>query len=361
MEEFAFLVHPMTIEDVAKKYKIALKVTPKMVGRVIKRRRPFALEEIEGVRSAVGTEAHGWFVAVPLLPWQFRQLEEDYVIKKIVKACEVARKNGARIVGLGAFTATVGDGGRKIAESASIPVTTGNTYTVATAIEGTIKAAEVMEIDLNAATLAVIGATGSIGRTCALALAPRFARTVLVGRDKDRLRKVLDDVRSVAQTEIQTWDDIDNAVNQAEVIISVTGAADAVINPSQIKPGAVVCDVARPRDVAETVAKIRDDVLVIDGGVVEVPGRVDLHSILGVPRGLAQACVAETMILALEKRYESYTLGKDISLNQVREISELAAKHGFNLAGLRSFDRLLSPEKIKNIKAKSRTALAEVH
>jgi fatty aldehyde-generating acyl-ACP reductase len=43
---------------------------------------------------------------------------------------------------LGAFTAVVGDAGITIAKNLNIPVTTGNSYTVATAIEGTKKASE---------------------------------------------------------------------------------------------------------------------------------------------------------------------------------------------------------------------------
>ena len=37
----------------------------------------------------------------------------------------------------------------------------------------------------------------------------------------------------------------------------------------------LVCDVARPRDVSWRVHQERDDVLVIEGGMVEVPGPVD--------------------------------------------------------------------------------------
>ena len=48
------------------------------------------------------------------------------------------------------------------------------------------------------------------------------------------------------------------------------------------------------------VEKSRDDVLVIDGGMVEVPGKVDFHFDFGFPPGKAYACMAETMILVLE-------------------------------------------------------------
>ena len=50
----------------------------------------------------------------------------------------------------------------------------------------------------------------------------------------------------------------------------------------------------------------------------------------------------ETMILALEGRFENYTLGRNLTLEQVEEIGRLAKKHGFKLAGLRSFERPVS-------------------
>ena len=98
IESFGFLIHPLTIEDVAKKYKIATKA-PKLAARVLKRRPPFVLSEIEGLKSATGTKARGWFVAVPLLPWQILDADEAYAVKKIVKAVKVAQKEGAGIVG----------------------------------------------------------------------------------------------------------------------------------------------------------------------------------------------------------------------------------------------------------------------
>ena len=94
----------------------------------------------------------------------------------------------------------------------------------------------------------------------------------------------------------------------------------------------------------------RKDVLVIEGGVVEVPGDVDFHFNFGFPPRLSYACMAETMILALEEKYEDYSIGKELSLEKVIEISQLAKKHGFKLAGFRSFERVIGDEYFKAIK-----------
>jgi len=117
------------------------------------------------------------------------------------------------------------------------------------------------------------------------------------------------------------------------MVLTATSAARPIIRPQHLKHGAVVCDVARPRDVSPQVARERDDVLLIDGGVVDVPGEVDFGFDFGLPPGKAYACMAETMVLALEGRYESYSLGKQIRGEEAREIAQLAHKHGFRISG----------------------------
>jgi predicted amino acid dehydrogenase len=102
------------------------------------------------------------------------------------------------------------------------------------------------------------------------------------------------------------------------------------------------------------VAQKRSDVLIIEGGVVEVPGDVNFNFNFGFPPKTAYACMAETMMLALEGRYESFTLGRELTVEQVEEISRIAEKHGFKLAGFRSFERAVTEEQIEKIKENAR-------
>ena len=83
---------------------------------------------------------------------------------------------------------------------------------------------------------------------------------------------------------------VGQAIQEAQLVISASGAVEALIDPSSIQPGAVICDVARPRDVAASVSRERDDVLVIEGGIVEVPGEVNFNFNFGYPPGTAYAC-----------------------------------------------------------------------
>jgi predicted amino acid dehydrogenase len=303
------------------------------------------ISEIKGVRSRNGAETEGWFIGCPLTPRQMvDQLPLDFVYERIGECAKIAHGLGAELIGLGAFTSVVGDGGVTIAKDSPIAVTTGNSYTVATAIEGTLKACDLVGIRTEEGTLAVVGATGSIGKTCARQLAPQFAKTYLIGRDRARTEQVAAEIpNTIPTTDL-------NVLKEADAVVTVTSSDSEVIMPEHLRPGSVVCDVARPRDVSVRVGRERPDVLVIEGGVVSVPGEVDFGFDFGFPPKTAYACMSETMMLALDERAESFTLGKDVSVQQVEESQRLAHKHGFKLDKFRAFEKLVTEEAIERAK-----------
>ncbi len=350
MIKFAFIIHPLDLQDITKRLKL-FKLLPDRIVEGITRRFPvYKAAEIRGIKSP-WSETGGWFLICPLTSRQMLELPVSYVTRRIIEAGKLAEKLGAGIVGLGAMTSVVGDAGVTIARHLKIPVTTGNSYTVATALEGTRKAADFMGINLTRAEVAVIGATGSIGSVCAKMMAREAGRLTLVARRRSRLERLARQILNETGVAARMTANIKEALRSADIVIAVTSAVDAVIEPMDLKSGAVVCDVARPRDVSHQVAETRPDVLVIEGGVVEVPGNVEFNFDFGFPPKTAYACMAETMILALEGRCESFSLGRDLTVSQVEEINRLAAKHGFKLAGFRSFERALSQIELERIRA----------
>src|SRR5690606_9337676 len=97
--------------------------------------------------------------------------------------------------------------------------------------------------------------------------------------------------------------------------------------------------------------------LVIESGEILLPGEPDYGYDIGLPSGVAYACLAETALLAMEGRFEDYTLGRDISVAKVKEIYRLFKKHGLRLSGLRSHDEFLTDEDI----ARKRLLADELH
>jgi predicted amino acid dehydrogenase len=184
-------------------------------------------------------------------------------------------------------------------------------------------------------------------------LAREAQNMTLVARNERKLEDLAAKILYDTGLAVKTTPDSKKALRGGDVVITVTSAVDTVIEPEDIKAGAVICDVARPRDVSKKVAEVRNDVLVIEGGVVEVPGDVEFNLNFGFPPGTAYACMAETMVLALEKRYESFTLGRELTIEQVEEISSLAKKHGFKLGGFRSFGKAVTDKEIQEIKMRA--------
>ncbi|MDH7576699.1 MAG: shikimate dehydrogenase [Bacillota bacterium] len=358
MVKFAFIIHPLDLEDITKRLKFLRFFPDRMVEGIVRRFPVYKAAEIRGVKSPFG-ETEGWFIICPLTSRQMLELPVPYVIRRIIEAGKLAERLGAGIVGLGAMTSVVGDAGVTIARHLKIAVTTGNSYTVATALQGTRQAAAFMGINLARAEVAVIGATGAIGSVCAKVMAREAGRLTLVARQRARLERLTYQILNETGVAARLVTSIKEALRSADVVITVTSAVDALIEPGDLKPGAVVCDVARPRDVSRRVAEMRPDVLVIEGGVVEVPGDVGFNFNFGFPPKTAYACMAETMILALEERCENFSLGRDMTVAQVEEISRLAAKHGFKLAGFRSFERALTQADLEKVRAAAATFRAK--
>ena len=356
MNTFAFIIHPLDISDFSRKFGLVGKLPSRLQENLFKLVPPIKVSKITGVYSE-HARTEGWFVACPLTARLMVDLPEEYVLKKIIKAGRLAQKLGAKIVGLGAFTSVVADAGVTIAKNLDIAVTTGNSYTVATALDGAKEAARLMGHDLKKSHAVVVGATGSIGRVCARMLAKDVRSLTLVARDKSRLDELARRITYDTGVAARITSDIKQALKSAQIVITVTSAVDTIIGPEDLRPGTVVCDVSRPRNVSKQVAEQRKDVLVIEGGVVEVPGKVNFNFNFGFPPGMSYACMAETMMLSMEGRYENFTLGRDLTLQQVEEISALAKKHNFKLAGFRSFERAVSAKEIEQIRERARIGL----
>ncbi|MCS7223335.1 MAG: shikimate dehydrogenase [Armatimonadetes bacterium] len=365
MNRFAFLIHPLDIRrDVARRYPWAARLPEWVLEALLRILKPQVLGKIEGVRSPFA-ETEGWLIGVPMTP-KGLLTDEKRSLPLLLRACQMAQQMGAQIVGLGAFTAIAGGKGKWLADHSPIPVTTGNSYTVATALEATVTAAKWMGHNLSDSTVAIVGATGSIGRSCGVLIGegswsvnsdsgkavPR--QLILIGRNPDLLQKIKAEIGDDGCPEVVTTTNLREGLKQADIILACSSSVAPIIEPADLKPGAVVCDVARPRDVSEKVRDLRDDVLVIDGGIVEVPGSPRWQFSIGLPSHLTLACVAETMLLALEgKVKESYTVGPEIRSDYVREMAALAHRHGFRVSGLRSFEQVLDSEKVEAIRRKA--------
>ena len=364
--KFAFVIHPTSLDDVVRYEPGAVGKGAAIIGKIMEWMPAYASVHVTGVRTIDGRETEGWFVAAPYMPDAMLALPRETVYAKILDAIKIGADLGAEIVGLGAFTGVVGDAGITISERSPIPVTTGNSLTIAAGVASLLRGAREMEVDLAAATAVVIGATGSIGSACVELIAPHVSEVVLVARNRTRLEKLAVELRERLSCRLTISTDVRDAVSRGHLVLTATTSTQELIEPGDLQTGAVVCELSLPHDVGRRVAVERPDVLVTEGGNIRVPGMPRFARVrepgrdfdLGLPPRTALACMSETMVLALENRREHYTLGRGIDLAKVREIEALATRAGFELAGMRAFDASVTPERIAEIRAAARARRA---
>jgi len=358
-QRFAFVLHPLTVDYLSNHPRYAY--TRYLPSRLVELTAAYMPAQYVGTAKggrspATGHPVDGLIYALGTTPRQMLTRPPEFTYTRLNAAIEDAAKRGAKIVGLGAFTKVVGDAGVTVARRASIPVTTGNSLTIAATLEtAKLTAMRMGWADLARGKAMVVGATGAIGSVCSRLLAAAVKDVVLVSIEPPRLealkRVILEEVPDATVTT-----DVSSApwVGQCDLIVTATSAFGLrVLDVSQCKPGAVILDVALPPDISAEEAAVRPDVLVVESGEVLIPGPVRFSFDIGLPQGVAYACLAEAALLAMEERYECYTLGRDVAPERVKEIYRLFRRHGFQIAPLRTFGQLLTDELVAEKRARA--------
>jgi predicted amino acid dehydrogenase len=365
VNRFAFVIHPLS-QEYFKKIKpieILSRVSPPMLMDTLEKAMayapPFVYSRIEGIRSPTGAEAEGWLISVGGTPREIMGHRPEFTYRRLLDAARMARALGAQIMGLGAFTKVVGDAGVTVARQAPLPITTGNSYSAS----GALWAAHDAMLRLRLVPppkgkervkfkAMVVGATGAIGAACARLLARAAEEVTLVSPEtakllalKESILQETPDARLVLSALADT-----HLADMDMVVTATSGAGKKILDIMKVKPGCVITDVARPLDLPPEEVARRPDVLVIESGEILLPGKVKMKNI-GLPKNVAYACLAETIVLALEGRFENFTVGRAIEWEKVREIYKLGLKHGMKLAAISGINGPFSDADIAKVRA----------
>ena len=215
-------------------------------------------------------------------------------------------------------------------------ITTGNALTAGMAFAAVRRAADTHNLLLSEAQVAIVGARGSVAGLCARLMAREHpSRLILIGnpgRESPGLTSLGNELRS-ATTQVEITNDI-SILQHCDIVITATSAARPIIDSQLIKAGTIICDIARPPDTSSAL-RHRSDINFIEGGKVELPDptlRFGAGNLNGLPSGVIFACLAETILLALEGETRDHSVGYDFSLSEVDKMLRLAERHGFRLA-----------------------------
>jgi predicted amino acid dehydrogenase len=369
INRFAFVIHPLSQQYLnnLKPLEMISKVSPAPVMNLVEKAAayspPFTYTRVKGIRSPTGVEAEGWLIIVGGTPKEIMSHSPEFTYRRLLAAADIAKKLGAQIMGLGAFTKVVGDAGVTVAKRAPLPITTGNSYSASGALwaaHDAVRRLGLVELEKGEKVkgkVMVVGATGAIGAACSRLLARTAEEVHLVSPESAKLlvlkKSIMKDSPGVKLV-LSSYADSDRSIGDMDMIVTATsGAGKKILDIMQVKPGCVITDVARPLDLPpEEVAK-RPDVLVIESGEVYLPGEVQMKSIGFEDRNVVYACLAETIVLALEGRFENFTIGRNIEWDKVHEIYKLGLKHGMQLAAISGVNGVFSDEDIAAVREKA--------
>lgn len=345
--DYAFLIHPRDLTDVSRKYPFSSYFPPHWVERATRMLWPIIGSRITGLKSADGEDKTGYIVICPLTPEQMHY-NQRLAKKRILQTARLAEKLGCEVIGLGALSTSMSMGGEYLTDKTNIGVTTGHAYTTSVILQMLDEIAYVLNMDLEQKTLAIVGAAGYMGVPCTRILSEKRKIGKLLLVDRPAKRVALDllqqEIKSVTIEVATTL----HSLRQADIVIVVTNSVEVLIKPEHLKPGAVVLDDTQPRNTSKDLVWTRPDVLILDV-VAQAPG-VDTHFSFGFPQSDdVFTCCGEVMILAARNWKGHFAVGQfDDQL--VHQMTRWSEEMKFKIAPLRSFNELVSQEKLEYIK-----------
>jgi predicted amino acid dehydrogenase len=373
VNRFAFVIHPLSQEyfKIVKPVEVLSQVSPPIfmdaLEKALAYAPPFVYSRVSGIVSPTGVQAEGWLISVGGTPKEIMAHGPEFTYRRLLAAAEMAKRLGAQIMGLGAFTKVVGDAGLTVSKRAPLPITTGNSYSASGALWAAHDA--LLRLGLLPAQekghkvqfkAMVVGATGAIGSVCARLLAMVAQEVCLVSPEPAKLLALKESIlKETPDARLLLSASTDRDIGAMDMIVTATsGAGKQVLDIMKVKPGCVITDVARPLDLPPGEVAKRPDVLVIESGEIQLPGDVRMKNI-GLPKNVAYACLAETIVLALEGRFENYTVGRAIEWEKVREIYRLGLKHGMKLAAISGVNGVFSDADIARVRELALAARAK--
>ncbi|MDE1461504.1 aminotransferase class III-fold pyridoxal phosphate-dependent enzyme [Spartinivicinus poritis] len=302
------------------------------------------------IQSATGSVCEGIVHYLPMTAEEMLQSART-VQQRIFDGIASMELMGSQLVGLGGFTSIIGKRGLETAKQAKLPVTSGNSLTTYSGYKVIVQLIDWLKLKPDNTRIAIVGYPGSICLSLTKLLLKLGCHLDLVHRTRNASKsEILEDIPEKWHDKITVTDKIDDCY-QRNLIYATATSSGGVINANKLMPGAIVVDIALPRDVTQLVTP-RNDILIIDGGCVTASNQVKFggESLnLGIKQQL-NGCLAETMVLALENRAECFSIGRDLAPEKVIEIGKLAEQHGFFTLPLASYGHRISKEAIEHFR-----------
>ena len=310
---------PLTIEEIKDTYKY---IPPRKIFDV----------EVSSIQA--NCKSRGLYIETFISPDELKVRHFKKCIDKIKEAADIAATNHAGVTALGGFTSIVLEGELNLLNPGTF-YTTGNTLTAAFIIKSVEEACKLKHIDLENASVFLLGSTGDIGTALANYFSKKCQSLLLCARNEFKLKKQQQVLQKNKAISSIVKDPLEEA-SHAEIIISVASSSDVISGIKPLLPQ-IICDAGYPKNLGE--CDWHKDSLYYYGGMGIVEGGVKFSnkrssSFYAFPMtNIIHGCLLEAIVLGFEKRFEAYSYGKgNITLSKMKEILKIAEQHGVTIA-----------------------------
>ena len=328
METFAFLYHPTTLSQVKHFWPVTNFLPPSFISSYLKK-SALKIINLRDVRSANGTDTHGYIMVMPILPDELFETDSETILTKVIAASQMARGLGVKILGLSGYLAAVADKKPMIYKHIKIAVTSGNSLTAWAAFESVFRKCQEAKMDLNKSTITILGTNG-IGILCAAKFAALGSKVILSAGTSQKLDTFKSTILKSHKAQVEVETDTRKAVQMADIVINTYNGPGQFIQEQDFKPGTILCDASVFKQLLEKI-RHRSDLTVINSGTVKTPLGQKFGQHIGFPAETISTYMAEVLLLALEESFVNYSLGENINIDKMEAIADLAAKHGFEI------------------------------
>jgi fatty aldehyde-generating acyl-ACP reductase len=298
---------------------------------------PQLVERIE-VTGQTGKTIQGAYIDSVFVPEMLRRFKTAK--RKVLKAMELAQKNGIDITALGGFTSIIFEDMNLLREERVSAVqldwqrfTTGNTHTAWVICQQVECSAPRLGIDLARARVAVVGASGDIGSAVCRWLQRRgVGELLLVAR---RPQPLIDLQQSLGEGTIMA---LDEALPQADVVVWVASLPQSLqIDTASLRRPCLMIDGGYPKNLDSKAAA--PGVHVLKGGIVEFWQDIGWQMMevaeMARPQRQMFACFAEAMLLDFEDIHTNFSWGRNnITMEAMDLIGAASLRHGFRALDL---------------------------
>lgn len=300
---------------------------------------PQLLETVE-VTSPTGKIIHGAYIDSCFVPEMLSRFKTAR--RKVLNAMELAQKNNISITALGGFTSIIFENFNLLQQqqirSTTLQwerFTTGNTHTAWVICQQVEANAPKVGIQLDRASVAVVGATGDIGSGVCRWLSQRtgVGELILVARKPQPLEDLQRELTISSRIM-----DLADALPEADIVVWVASLPQNLdIDLNRIRRPCLMIDGGYPKNL-DTKTRA-EGIHVLKGGIVEfwrdIGWQIMQAADMDKPHRQMFACFAEAMILDFEDNHTNFSWGRNrIDVEKMDQIGAASLRHGFHGLGL---------------------------